>query len=401
MLPLDDVRVLDLTQMVAGPYCTIFLADQGAEVIKIEPPKTGEAGRRLDPLLGPPGNQVSGFFLRLNRNKKSLPIDLRQPDGKEIFRDLVKVSDVVVENFRPGVMNRLGLGYEALRKLNPRIIYASISGFGHDDIFQSPYSDRPAFAIVAEAMGGVMDLAGEEDGPPVWGGYGLGDLQAGSMAAQGILVALYARARTREGQHVDVSMVDSIASLNERTIATYGMTGEVLTRGKERFVCPFGVYKAKDGYVVIAVVGELIWKRFCRAIGRDDWAEDERLNSGGKRADCVHEVLNPAISAWIGARTRAEAVEHLTEHEVPAAPVYNGKDLFDDPHLRSREMIVELEHPVAGKIAVAGSPIKLSAFPHIPRVAPAELGQHTDEILGGLLAYSDERIADLRGRGVV
>lgn len=401
MKPLGDLIVIDFTHHLSGPYCTMMLADMGAKVLKIEPPITGEAGRHNDSVLkAPDGSTMSSFFVRTNRNKRSVALDLKHPEGREAALRLIRNADIVVENFRPGKMEELGLGYDDVRKVNPRIIYASISGYGSLDLLPGPYAHRPAFAAVAEAMGGITDLAGTKDSPPVWGGYGLGDLFPAVVAYGGILTALHKRTVTGEGSRVDVAMYDSIAALNERAVALYSMTGRVLTRGGESVVAPFGVFKAADGYVTITVLGEAVWARFCQAIGRPELADDPRLNSGEKRAAALDELLKPIIEDWLAQRPLEESVAILLEHSVPASPVQNARDVATCPHLEARRMFADMTIPGFGTYRLMGNPIKISGHVETPVEPPPAVGDATVQALKTLAGYTDAEIERLLAAGV-
>ncbi|MHB8499730.1 MAG: CaiB/BaiF CoA transferase family protein [Candidatus Acidiferrales bacterium] len=400
--PLQDLVVLDLTQFGAGPYCTMFLADFGAEVIKIEPPDRGEAYRHEGPRLpGAVPPHDGGYFLRFNRNKQSVCLDLRHPDGRRVFEQLCRRADVLVENFKPESMGRLGLSYEHLAAINPRLVYASISGFGHADLLPSPLSKWPAFAVVAEAVGGVMDRIGDVTCEPHWSGVSLGDLYAGLLAFGGVLAAVHHRLSTGCGQHVDVAMADGMASLNERAIFLYNLLGEVLPRGSESHLAPFGAFLAEDGYVAIGVIGNAVFKRFCAAIGRPDLAEDPRLSDGELRAKHVGSLIRPAIAAWLKGKTKSEAAELLVAYDVPAAPVLDAKEVAESPHMEARHMLVEFDWPGSGRQRVVGNPIKLGADLDPPVIRPPLLGEHTDDILLRLAGVEPADLRSLREQGVI
>ena len=402
MSPLCDVRVLDLTQVVSGPAATMLLADLGAEVIKIEQPGSGEPYRREGRIVANERGAVSVNFLRLNRNKKSLTLDLKQQQGREVLLRLAAISDVLVENFRPGVMDRLGLGYETVRRANPRLIYASISGFGSEDLLPSPQSDTPAYAIISEAYAGLLHLNGEAPtSPPHWMGFALGDTTAGHNAVIGILTALYDRHRSGRGRRVDVAMYDAAMFMNDQAITLYSATGEVMRRGPYSLQAPWGIFPGRDGYVVIAVMGERQWANLCNAIGRPDLAEHPGCRTGELRARHLDDVIRPALEPWLIARDRQEISRVMEEHGVPAAPVNTAADLFDSPHVAAREMLVPFTHPVVGEVKTVGNPVKLSDAPQVPTTCPPELGEHTDEILRDILHLSVNEIEQLRARAVV
>ena len=399
--PLEGIRVLDLTHVVAGPYCTVLLADAGAEVIKIERPGAGEMARSLGPFVtNARGEKASGTFLRLSRNKKGFSLDLRKAEGKKIFKELVKIADVVVENFVPGVMERLELGYPMLKETNPRIIYASISGFGHVDIYPGPYVDRPSFNMIAQAMGGLMEITGEADGPPFDCGASVGDIFPGVLTAFGILLALRIRETTGFGQHIDTSMYDAMISLNERAILNYYLTGVIPTRGKEALLMPHGAFRTNDGYVAIAVFTHEQWLGLCRAMGRDDLAADPSLKTGIERAQRA-AFLRPIIEEWTSQKGKNEVTKILLAEGTPAGPVQNARDIIECPQAQARNMIVEINDPVAGKIKLAGNPLKLSMVAEPPLNPPPMLGEHTEELLSGLLGMTSAEIERLSAEGVV
>lgn len=399
--PLKGLRVLDLTHVVAGPYCTMLMADLGAEVIKIERPGTGEMARSLGPFVtNQRGEKASGSLLRLSRNKKGVTLDLQKRQGKAIFKALVKISDIVIENFVPGTMDKLELGYPVLKEINPRIIYASISGYGHKDLYPGPYVDRPSFNLIAQAMGGLMEITGEKDGPPQECGASVGDIFPGALTLVGILLALRIREATGAGQYVDTSMYDSMISLNERAIMNYELTGVIPTRGGEALLMPHGAFKANDGYVVIAVFTPDHWLGICKAIGREDLAADPNLKTGIDRAGKA-AFLRPIIEEWTSKRSKKEVTEILLAAGTPTGPVQNAKDILGCPHARARNMIYEIDDPVAGKIRMAGNPLKLSMVADPPRNPPPRLGQHTREILADLLKFDSAEIDALEQDKVI
>lgn len=399
--PLSGVRVLGLEQYMSAPYCTMLLADAGAEVIKIEVPGRGDPRRSIPPYAtDQEGRRVAGGYIGYNRNKKSLALNLREDAGRQVLKDLVRVCDVVVENLRPGAMEKLGLGYEALKATNPRLIYAAISGFGRLEGYTGPYSDRPAFDIVAEAMSGMMNLVGFADKPPSWTIYGLADVYSGMVTAYGVMLALFARERTGEGQFVDSAMLDNMLALNERMAVVYSFTGESPERGQMKHIAPRGAFRCRDGYLAINVPDDIQWRRLCEAIGQEDMKDDPRTADGtarGAHADLIRSV----IEEWLAGKTRAEAVALLEEKGVPSGPVYTAEDVFQDPHIAARKMLISVDDPVAGPRRYARSPLHLSASPEIP-VAPApQLGEHTRPILRDLLGYDEAEIAQLEERGVI
>jgi len=393
--PLEGIRVTGLEQYMAGPYCTMLLADAGAEVIKIERPGKGDPRRSIPPFIEKEGHKKAAGFMGYNRNKKSLALDLRSPKGQEIYRKLITTSDVVVENLRPGSMDRQGLGYEDMRKLNPRLIWAVISGFGRMPGFTGPYSDRPAFDIVAEAMGGIMHQVGFEDRPPSWTIYGMADIYTGQVTAYGVMQALFARERTGEGQLVDSSMLDNMLALSEQALAVYSVSGQVTGRGRLRNVWPRGAFQTQDGYIALNVPDNIIWSRLCEAIGRPDLIEDERGKTGPARSENAG-FLRPVIEDWLAAKTRSEAVDALNAAGVPTGPVYSSEDIFADPHVEARGMLMEIDG-----YKFARSVPHLSSNPVLPAETAPLLGQHTRPILQELLGYTAAEVDALAAENVV
>jgi crotonobetainyl-CoA:carnitine CoA-transferase CaiB-like acyl-CoA transferase len=364
----------------------MLLGDAGAEVIKIERPGKGDPRRAIPPFATRDGTKKAFGYMAYNRNKMSLALNVQHPEGQEILRRLVAVSDVVVENLRPGAMDKLGLGSEALRAVNPKIIYAMISGFGRLPGYRSDYASRPAFDIVAEAMSGVMDLIGFQDKPPTYTLYGLADVYSGMIAAFGVLQALFMRERTGEGQVVDVALTDNMLALNERMVALFSVTGTEPERGKLDHLWPRGAFKCSDGYVALNVPDDTVWARLATAVGRPDLVTDTRSKDGTSRAANA-QFLQPIIEGWMADKTRQDVVDTLNEAGMPTGPVYTAADVFADPHFRTREMLVEIDDPEVGTYTFARSTPHLSAAPDIAKQPSPPLGQHTREILEGLLGY--------------
>lgn len=398
--PLSGIRVIGLEQYMSGPYCTMLLADAGAQVIKIERPGKGDPRRSIPPFARRDDAKKAGGYMAYNRNKKSLALNVQTAAGQEIVRQLVSMSDVVVENLRPGSLAKIGLDYEGVRAINPRIIYAMISGFGRMDGYRSAYADRPAFDIVAEAMSGVMDLIGFEDKPPTFTLYGLADVYSGMIAAYGIMQALFMRERTGEGQLVDVSLTDNMLALNERMVALYSVTGKEPQRGKLEHLWPRGAFRCRDGYVALNVPDDIVWSRLATAVGRPDLVDDARSADGTSRAVNA-DFLQPIIEGWMADKTRQEVVDTLNEAGMPAGPVYTARDVFADPHFRTRGMLVDIDDPEVGRYTFARSTPHLSAAPEIVGEPSPALGQHTREILEGLLGYSADEVQRLADDDVV
>ncbi len=392
--PLKGIRVLDLGHVLAMPTCTMQLADLGAEVIKIERPGIGDDSREFGPFV----NGESAYFISINRNKKSITLDLKKEKGKEIFKEMVKFSDVVTENYRPHTMQKLGLGYEVLKEINPGIIYASICGFGH----KSLYRERPGYDIIAQATGGIMAITGQRDGPPSRVGSSIGDIFSGSFAAIGILAALRVRDKTDLGQEVDISMMDAVVSVLENAIVRYTVTGEIPQRigSSHPSIAPFDVFETKDGWVVIAIGNDALWEKFCKTINKEDLLDDPRFTTNPERSENYKE-LKPIITQWSKVKTVEEIVNILIKAGVPVGEVNTVDKIVNDPNIKLRDMIVEVKHPRAGKVKITNTPIKLSLTPGRVETASPLLGQHTEEILKGLLRFSKEEIDCLRREGVI
>jgi len=399
---LQGIRVLDVTLVYAGPFCGLLLADLGAEVIKIERPG-GEVGRFIPPFheAGAPAPQqrenLSGYFLSLNRNKLGLTLNLKHPKGVEIFKELVKISDVVLENYAPGVMKRLGIDYPVLKELNPRLIMASISGFGQ----KGPNSQRTAYDIVAQAMGGLMSLTGYPDGPPTKTGTSLGDCVASLYAALGIVASLHNRSFTGRGQYVDVSQQESIASILEAAVARYTMEGKVLPRigSNNPNASPYGAFKCKDGYFIAATAGEEQWQKFCQALGMEKWMQDPRYRTNVDRLAHVFEIQKD-IEEWAKEYTIEEILRKLDKNRVACSRIQNIEELAHDPHLKERGFFVEVEHPVIGKVILPGAPYKFSETPLAePQPSPG-LSEHNVYILTQYLGKTEEEINQLSAEGV-
>ena len=319
--PFDGLKVLSFELQVAGPYCTMMLADQGADVIKVERPDGGDTARGGAPMLtNEDGERQSGYFLRFNRNKRSITLDLKTDEGRGVFLRLAAQSDVVVENYRPGLLNGLGLGYDVVSELNPRIIYASISGFGSLPEYEGPYSRRPAYDIVAQAMGGLMNTCGQAGGPPTWLGVAVGDVVSGMNAAHAISVALYDRERSGRGRYLDVAMYDSMVALAERSITAYSLTGQVLERGVEPYMAPWGPFETSDGWVSLIVATERDWAKFCTAIERPELVGVDGTRSGPERAASMAGWLGKEIGSWFADRSSAEGHRQCAQY--PANSVH-------------------------------------------------------------------------------
>lgn len=396
--PLTGIRVLDFTRFVAGPYATMLLADAGADVVKVEP-IGGEETRALDPMIDTPTGKASGYFHRFNRSKKSICVDLATDAGRDIILRLVTAFDVVVENFRPGVLDALGLGYEQLAEKSPKLVYCSISGYG---VTPGPHRDDPAFAILAEVSAGVVGRSLRPDDPPVRLSAPLGDLFPAAQAVSGICMALLQRERTGLGARVDVAMYDALVSLNENAIMMSATTGkEMLPTGRLGYTAPFGIFAASDGYLCIAVLGEKVWQRFCRAIERPDLAADPQLGTGTLRASAMDGALGATVEAWLANKTRQEAVDRLVEHGVPAGIVATPFDVIGSPQTAARSLIWDVPSYTGGVSRVVGSPIRVSPGGFADVGAVPAPGQDTVDVLTSLGGFSDREVARLADEGIV
>ncbi len=392
----EGVRVLDLSRMLAGPYGSMLLADMGAEVIKVEEPDGGDPMRVMGPPFLPDGE--SAYFLSINRNKKSVALDLTKPEGRRVFLDLAAEADVVWENFRPGVMERLGLAYAALAAVNPRVIMCSISAYGQD----GPYRDWPAFDLALQAMGGAMSVTGEDGRPPVRMGLPMGDLAGGMFGAFAVAGALFRRERTGQGAHVDLSLLDCQVSLLTYMAQYFWTDGRVprpLGSGHASVV-PYGALATRDGHLIVAIFAEKFWAGFCAALERPEWERDARFATNRERVARRAELM-ALIEARVRELTTDEWLRRLHAAGVPAAPILAVDRVLDDPQVRHRRMVVELEHPRHGALATLGTPIKVDGALEAPLAPPARLGEHTEAVLRELLKYPAERIAALRREGVV
>ena len=393
--PLTGITVLDLSRVLSGPYCTMQLADMGARVIKIERPGTGDDTRAWGP---PFVNGESAYFLSINRNKESMTLNFKHPEGRRLLDELIERADVLVENFRPGTLDEMGLGYEALHAKHPRLVYTSISGFGHT----GPLRERAGYDAVLQGEAGIMSLTG----PPESSGYKVGvaiaDLAAGLFAAQGTLLALYARERTGCGQHVDIAMLDSVAALLTYQAGIYFVTGAPPKRhgNAHPTVAPYETFQAADGDVVLAAGNDDLWRKFCRVAGLDAYAEDPRF---AKNRDRVrnYDTLRPIVADAFSHRTRAEWLDLLNDAGIPAGPVRNLQEVLTDEQLLAREMVHALQHSSAGPVQLLGVPVKMSDTPGTVRCAPPTLGEHTEKILIGDLGLTPSQVKTMAVDGVV
>jgi formyl-CoA transferase len=393
--PLSGVRVLDLTRVVAGPYCSMFLGDLGADVVKIEQPGAGDDTRGWGP---PFAGGESAYYLCINRNKQSLTLDLKSQRAVELLRDLVKAADVIIENFRPGTMERLGLGEKELRELNPRLIYASLTGFGAD----GPMSDWPGYDLIVQAWGGLMSITGTPEGEPVKVGVAIIDLVAGLMLGKAITAALFAREKIGVGQRIDTSLLEAEVASLINVGSNYLVGGKVPTRWGNAHpnIVPYQNFQTADGYLVIGVASEVIWKRFCEAIGQRDLINDPRFADNSKRVENRRELIAILSKTFLQRRNDAW-FKLLTDAEVPCAPVQTIDQVFQAPQVLQRDMLIESDHPTAGKVRMAGIPVKFSVTPASVRMPPPLLGEHNDEILESWLGLSADSIDELKKEKVI
>ncbi len=386
---LDGVMVLDLSRVLAGPYCGMLLADMGATVIKIEVPEKGDDARGNFPIL----NGESAYFMNLNRNKKGITLNLKSEKGKEIFKKLVAKSDIVIENYRPGVMERLGLGYDDLVMINPGIIYGSVSGFGH----YGPYSQRAGYDIIGQAMSGLMYTTGWPGGPPTRTGTAIADVMAGVSCATGILAAYSNKLKTGKGEKIDVALVDSMVSALEIINIIYLCTGKTPERIGNRYeaIYPYDSFSAVDGDMVIGAGNDKLFGLLCGVMQMPELLEDERFTKNNSRV-MHHAELKPIIEDWLKDKKAADVINQLLEAGIPCAPINSIEQVASDPHIAgAREMFVDIEHPKAGKLKMTGNHIKLknnaiSTFEPAPT-----LSQHTKEVFKDLLGMSDDEIESL------
>ncbi len=394
MRPLDHLLVVDLSRILSGPTCTMLMADMGAEVIKIEPPPHGDDSRQWGPpFLG----GISTYFLSINRNKKSFGLNLKTEEGRQVLWRLIERADVLIENFRPGVLSKLGFGYEDVSKANSRIVYCSISGFGQT----GPCRDRPGYDVIAQGESGIMDLTGFPDGPPLKVGASMADIVAGLYAFQGILLALIARQNTGRGQLVDVSLLDSMVSTLTYQALIYLTTGRSPQRMGTRHpsITPYECFQVKDGFVNIAVTNQKQWTNFCRALGFSEMANDPRFEKMDARLAHYAE-LKAIIDAVVSNLTRQEVIDCLGAAGIPAGPINTVADVLEDPQIHARQMVVELTHPDYGPLRVLGIPVKLSETPGGIEKAPPRFGEHNREVLTKL-GYSRAHIESMEKTGVV
>jgi len=393
---LSDVKILDLTRVLSGPYAAMWLGDLGADVIKIEMPVKGDDARFTPVHV----NGASTFFAAMNRNKRSITLNLKAEEGKEIFLEMVKQADVVMSNYRPGVMERLGLGYDVLSEINPRIIFATVSGFGQ----KGKYAQRPAYDIVAQGMGGIMSMNGVAGGGPTRVGASVADITAGINTVVGILAALHARTLTGKGQCVDIALVDSVLALMPSESMRYNVTRKVVPPLGNRYIgnSPYGAFKAKDGNFIIACGSDKLFAKFCAdVLKKPEIAQDERFRIMANRSD-NHELVKQMVEDWASQYTAEECVDLILAAGVPAGPIFNMEDIYADEHIvNEREMLVKMDQPGIGELTVTNNPIKLSDTKSTIRRPAPLLGEHNEEIYGQWLGFDAAKLEELKNKGIL
>jgi formyl-CoA transferase len=393
---LDGVRVLDLSRVLAGPYCTMILGDLGADIVKIEAPGSGDDTRHWGPPFAEGGE--SAYFLCVNRNKRSMTLNLKSEQGLKILRDLIRQSDILVENFKVDTLERWGLSYAALEELHPGLIYCTITGYG----YTGPYRQLPGYDFIVQAQGGLMSITGPEDGAPYKVGVAIADITAGLFACNAILAALFGHQRSGRGQRIDISLLDSQVAWLANVGSNYLISGEAPLRygNAHPNIVPYQTFKARDGFFALAVGNDSQWRQFCEKIGKKDWAEDIRFQTNANRVKnrselipMLDDLFNQAdISHWL---SQFEAIG------VPCGPINSIDQVLGDPQVKAREMVIEVPHPKAANVRRVASPLKIPTAPPTVRLPPPMLGEHTDEILEKLLGYDKESIQDLHAAQVI
>lgn len=395
MKPLDGIVVLDMTRVLAGPYCTMLLSDLGARVIKVERPGIGDDSRHF----GPFKNDRSAYFLSINREKESITVDLKKEEGKEIIRKFVKKADILVENFRPGTMEKLGLGYETLKEINPKLIYAASSGFGHS----GPWSTKPAYDMIVQAAGGMMSITGWPDGKPTRVGASIGDITAALFTCIGVNSALYQRTITGLGQKIDVAMLDCQLAILENALVRYAIDNRSPTPlgARHPTITPFEAFETSDSWIVIAVGNDKIWKVFCKAIGDKELSGNPKYETNKLRCDNYDEVSN-IIAKLLKQKTTKEWKKIFDEVTVPCTPISKIEDLVENPQLKARNMFMNVEDEKIGEIKIAGNPIKMTSIDDKDSAKNAPLlGEHNNSVLEELLGYSKEEVEKLKEKSVI
>src|SRR3990172_287675 len=393
---LDGIRVLDLSRVLAGPYCSMILGDLGADIIKVERPGIGDETRHWGPPFAAPGE--SAYFLCTNRNKRSITVNLKAPQGLEIIKALARKSDIFLENFSPGTTDELGVGYEAIREVNPRIIYCSITGYGPD----GPYRNRSGYDLVVSAIGGLMGITGEPEGPPVKVGVAITDVCTGISAQGAICAALYSREKTGKGQRIDLSLLETQVAALVNMASSYLISGEIPRRWgtAHETIVPYQGFEANDKYVIITAGNDQLWARFCKVLGVPELIDDPRFQTNPLRVKNRKECIQ-ALAPVLKTKTRDEWIKLLNAEGIPCSPINTMDEVFSDPQVLHRNMLVEVDHPTAGKIRLAGIPAKYSETKAVIRRPPPRLGEHTEEVLSKVLGFDPPKIEKLRAQGVI
>lgn len=398
---LEGIKILDLGHVLAAPFCTMILADLGAEVIKVESP-IGDDSRQFGPFIGEAdgAGKQSGYFISINRNKKSMCVDLKKPEGKSLLKDLIKKCDVVVENYRPTTMRKLGFSYEQMKEINPGVIYCSICGFGHDALPEN--AEKPAYDMVAQAYSGLMSITGHPGSSPCRVGTSVGDIVAGHQAAIGILSALNYRARTGKGQYVDISMVDGLVYIMENAIARYTINGEIPEPlgSAHPTITPFQAFETKDGWIITPIGNDSLWKNFCGALKIEELAEDPRFVTNPMRTANKAE-LNAIVSAVMIQKNTDAWTAIFDEYKLPYSKINDVGQVVNDEQINYRKMIVEIDQPNIGPMKIIGTPFHMTETPGNVRHPAPLLGQHTTEVLTDLLDMDMEKIGSLRQMKVI
>jgi formyl-CoA transferase len=394
--PLSDITVLDLSRVLAGPYCSMMLGDLGADVIKVERPQVGDDTRRWGP---PEAGGEAAYYLCVNRNKRSLTVNLKHPEGQALIRKLARQSDIVIENYMVGTLDRLGLGYEDLRKENPGIIYCSITGFGQD----GPYKDQPGYDFMIQGMGGVMSFTGDPEGPPMKVGVAIVDITTGMFACSAILAALRHREKTGQGQYIDMALLDSVVAWLANVGSNYLVSGELPKRygNAHPNIVPYQPFLTRDNtYIALAVGNDQQWQKFCQLAGLDDLAHDPRFTTNPERVK-NRDTLIPLVARAMLKRPADEWLAELGKLRIPCGPINTFDKVFSDPQLLFRGMLAEVPHPTAGTVKMVASPMKLSQTPCDIKRHPPLLGEHTEELLQARFGLSTAEIESLRQNGVI
>ena len=393
---LTGLKIIDLSRILAGPYCTMILADMGAEVIKVEIPEVGDDSRAFPPFK----NDESAYFKNMNRNKKGITLNLKEEQGKKVFMDLVRKADILVENYRPGTMEKLDLGYDKLKGINPGLVYGAVSGFGH----YGQYSKRAGYDIIGQAMSGIMSVTGWPDGEPTRTGGPISDTMAGLSLALGILSAVIYKTKTGLGQKVDISLVDTLVSSMQIINQIYLVGGRLPQRIGNRYesTYPYDTFETKEGEnIVIGCANDKIWRILCRLMGREDLADHPQMKENRLRVE-NHEMIRPIVNEWTKTMPSQQIVDMLLEKGVPVAPIYNIEQVSQDPHIAGdRDMFPEVEYPRVGKIRITNSHIKMSETKPGFKFPSPDLGQHNTEIYKELLGYSEDEIKELKRKGII